>query len=138
MKPFAILETSLYVNDLAAAERFYGDLLGLPFVSRQEGRHCFFQCGSGMLLIFDARQSNDKEGDLPPHGTSGPGHLAFAVEEKEIDHWQKHLVSNGIEIERQVSWPQGGDSLYFRDPAGNSIELTTPSIWGIDANHSKT
>ena len=35
-------------------------------------------------------------------------------------------------IEQAVEWPQGGRSLYFRDPAGNSLEVASPRIWGID------
>jgi hypothetical protein len=31
-----------------------------------------------------------------------------------------------------VEWPGGGRSIYFRDPAGNSVELGTPAIWAID------
>jgi catechol 2,3-dioxygenase-like lactoylglutathione lyase family enzyme len=27
--------------------------------------------------------------------------------------------------------PRGGRSFYFRDPAGNSLELATPRIWGL-------
>ncbi len=30
----------------------------------------------------------------------------------------------------EVNWDQGGTSLYFRDPAGNSIELAPPTLWG--------
>lgn len=37
-----ILETALYVSDLEAAEDFYGHVLGLDVVIRQEGRHVFF------------------------------------------------------------------------------------------------
>jgi predicted enzyme related to lactoylglutathione lyase len=36
-----------------------------------------------------------------------------------------------VAIEKIVDWPGGGRSLYFRDPAGNSLELATPRIWGI-------
>jgi catechol 2,3-dioxygenase-like lactoylglutathione lyase family enzyme len=31
----------------------------------------------------------------------------------------------------EVEWPRGGRSLYFRDPAGNSVELVTPGPWGL-------
>ena len=34
-------------------------------------------------------------------------------------------------IEQEVDWPRGGRSFYFRDPAGNSLELATPRIWGL-------
>jgi len=34
-----------------------------------------------------------------------------------------------VPIESELSWPQGGQSLYVRDPAGNSVELATRSTW---------
>ena len=46
--------------------------------------------------------------------------------------WRSHLETNGIEIESEVTWPRGGRSLYVRDPAGNSVELASPTIWGFD------
>ena len=35
-------------------------------------------------------------------------------------------------IEKTIAWPQGGHSVYFRDPAGNSLEVASPLIWHID------
>jgi catechol 2,3-dioxygenase-like lactoylglutathione lyase family enzyme len=68
---------------------------------------------------------------LPLHGARGPGHLAFRATEEEIDHWREHLTAQGIEIESEVAWPGGGRSIYFRDPAGNSLEFATGTLWGI-------
>ena len=48
--------------------------------------------------------------------------------------WRTHLEQNGVVIEREITWPKGGRSIYFRDPGGNSIELASPKIWGIDEN----
>jgi hypothetical protein len=36
-----------------------------------------------------------------------------------------------VAVESDYTWPGGGRSLYFRDPAGNSLELGTPAIWRI-------
>lgn len=128
-----VLETCLYVDDLACAEQFYGQTLGLSCVSRSEGRHAFFRIGRGMLLIFDPRASSDPDSKLPPHGASSGGHVAFAVEQRELPAWQARLDEAGVAIEQVVVWPSGDRSLYFRDPAGNSLELTSPAIWGIAA-----
>jgi len=68
---------------------------------------------------------------LPGHGTSGPGHVCFAAAEAEIDGWRDALRERGVEIETEFNWPSGGRSLYFRDPAGNSVEIGTPRIWEI-------
>jgi catechol 2,3-dioxygenase-like lactoylglutathione lyase family enzyme len=128
-----VLETCLYVDDLAAAERFYGDILGLVLVSRKADRHLFFRCGSTMLLLFDPAASASLPADVPTHGARGPGHVAFAVSRDEIDPWTTRLEERGIAIEQQLNWPNGGRSIYFRDPAGNSLEFATRDLWGFDA-----
>ena len=125
-----ILETSVYADDLGAAERFYAGVLGMEVIARGPGRHVFFRCGARVFLVFDAARTLEP-GALPPHGARGPGHVAFAVAEAEIEAWRGRLEGAGVEIETDFAWPRGGRSLYFRDPAGNSIELATPGIWRI-------
>jgi catechol 2,3-dioxygenase-like lactoylglutathione lyase family enzyme len=129
-KLLGVLETCLYVDDLQAAEAFYGGVLGLPVVSRQPPRHLFLRCGNSMLLLFDPAESMQGD-ELPPHGAHGAGHVALAMEADDFEAWLAALRAHQIEIENDFRWPHGGRSLYFRDPAGNSVELTTPSIWGI-------
>ena len=135
MRPAGILETALYARDLEAARRFYQDVLGLVMITREPGRHVFFRCGPGVLLIFDPAAtlvpSRVAGAVVPPHGTRGPGHVAFAAVEAELPRWREHLAEHGIVIESEVVWPGGGRSLYFRDPAGNSVELASPAIWGL-------
>jgi catechol 2,3-dioxygenase-like lactoylglutathione lyase family enzyme len=125
-----VLETSLYAGDLEAAERFYAGVLGLEVITRVAGRHVFFRCGARVFLVFDPARTSEG-GALPPHGASGPGHVAFAAGEAELEGWRRQLAEHGVAIEREVAWPGGGHSLYFRDPAGNSIELGTPALWKI-------
>jgi catechol 2,3-dioxygenase-like lactoylglutathione lyase family enzyme len=128
-----VLETALYADDLDEAEGFYSTVLDLALDSKADGRHLFFQCGRGMLLIFDPAATAVEGGPVPPHGATGPGHVAFAVAASELDAWIDQLEQHGVEIEARVDWPAGGRSIYFRDPAGNSLELTTPQIWGLEA-----
>jgi catechol 2,3-dioxygenase-like lactoylglutathione lyase family enzyme len=131
MRADRILETCLYVDDLNAAEAFYQDVLGLEQVVKSEGRHVFFRCGQGMFLLFNPDRTEVRTGRAPTHGSRGQGHAAFAMAENDIEGWRSYLEEKGIEIEAEVSWPGGGSSLYFRDPAGNSLELTTPMTWGL-------
>ncbi len=131
MTPRAILETCLYVDDLNAAERFYREVLGLEFDARQEGRHVFLRLGDQMFLLFNPAESESTEGDFPPHGARGAGHVCFACREDEIDAWHEHLAEQDITIEFIQHWPGGARSLFFRDPAGNSVELASPRIWGL-------
>jgi catechol 2,3-dioxygenase-like lactoylglutathione lyase family enzyme len=83
-----------------------------------------------VLLPFLA-ETTLKGDQLPPHGASGPGHFALGIEAEAFDAWRKLLQGHGVSIEKEVEWPRGGKSLYFRDPAGNSVELVTPGVWGL-------
>jgi catechol 2,3-dioxygenase-like lactoylglutathione lyase family enzyme len=42
----------------------------------------------------------------------------------------RRLEQAGVVIEQVVEWDQGSRSIYFRDPAGNSVELAPPTLWG--------
>jgi catechol 2,3-dioxygenase-like lactoylglutathione lyase family enzyme len=136
MQPLRVLESCLSASDLDAAERFYTEVIGLQVHAREEGRHVFFRCGDGMVLVFNPEHTSTLATTIagaavPLHGTRGAGHLAFAVHENDIPAWRSHLRRAGIEIESEVRWPHGGTSLYVRDPAGNSIEIASPDIWGL-------
>ncbi|MDP3899034.1 MAG: VOC family protein [Mesorhizobium sp.] len=136
MTPSAVLESALYVTDLAAAERFYGEILGLEPAGKVPGRHVFFRCGGSIVLLFNAEATRDAPPPaarlpVPPHGAVGQGHLCFAATESEIDGWKTRLGAHGVAIEAEFEWPQGGRSIYFRDPSGNSLEFANPSIWGL-------
>jgi catechol 2,3-dioxygenase-like lactoylglutathione lyase family enzyme len=136
MQPSAILETALCVTDLEAAEGFYRDVLGLDEISRVEGRHVFFRCGSGVLLLFDAEATRlpaapDAALPVPPHGTTGAGHLCFAAGAEELERWKAALEERGVAIEADFEWPGGGRSIYFRDPSGNSLEFAEPRLWAV-------
>jgi len=125
----SVLETCLYVEDLAAAEHFYSKVLGLERHSREAGKFAFFRVGAGMLLIFHPAASRSGSHELPNHGGSGVLHLAFAVAEASLDAWRKHLQAHGVVIEQDFVWPHGRRSLYFRDPAGHSLELAPAHLW---------
>jgi catechol 2,3-dioxygenase-like lactoylglutathione lyase family enzyme len=132
MKPIeTLVETGIYADDLDEAERFYRDVLGLAVRGKEAGRHVFFQVGErDMLLIF--RPEATLRGDhLPAHGTRGPGHFALGIASEDLDAWRHHLREHGVGIEHEEVWTRGGHSLYFRDPAGNSVELITPGLWGL-------
>ena len=131
MRADSVLETALHVTDLPAAERFYSQVLGLELYSREEGRHAFFRLGNAMLLLFNPAKTRQATGLVPTHGADGPGHVAFRLNPADIEAWRAHLESQHVPIETEVQWPNGGFSVYFRDPAGNSVELATPQMWGL-------
>jgi len=128
MKLNRILETSLYAEDLEAAEAFYTGMLGLEVHSRLAGRHVFFRVGAEMLLVFNPDRT-EKEADSP-HGCRGRGHVAWAVPAGEMEDWRRRLAEKRVPFKDHL-WREGIHSLYFSDPAGNSLELAAPNLWDI-------
>ncbi len=124
-----VLETCIYTKDLPAMESFYADVLGLQKMSKQLPVFVFFRVSDdSVLLIFDPDESAGSR-EVPSHGAVGPGHVAFSITHGDLQPWRDRLAAHAIPIEQEVTWGNGAQSLYFRDPANNSIELVTSEIW---------
>ena len=135
LKVAGVLETCIYAEDLEAAEAFYLSVLGLEAFQKAPGRHVFFYCGPhAVFLVFNpaATVRSDMKLGVPTHGAAGPGHVTFSIREAEMADWRERLSAEGIAIEKEVDWPGGGRSIYFRDPAGNSVELASARIWRLE------
>ena len=130
-----VLETSLYVDDLDRASRFYEETFGLRRIESDDRFRAYSVGGRSVLLLFKRGASNRvselPEGKLGPHDGSGPLHLAFSISAEDLPAWEKLLVERGIAIETRIQWPRGGRSIYFRDPDNHSVELATPGLWSI-------
>jgi len=127
----SVMETSLYVTDLERAAAFYSEKLGLRMVGEfDKERGVAFRVGPSILLLFRADVTRKAGGEVPSHGCSGQGHVAFRVPAEQIAMWRERLRERGVEIEREVTFGDGNPpSLYFRDPNGNSLEIAVASIW---------
>jgi len=129
-----VLETSLYVDDLARAAAFYAGVLGLAPLYEDE-RLRAFAVGGSVLLLFRRGASLETismpGGTIPPHDGSGPLHIAFAVAADELARWEERLRERGVTVEGRTDWPRGGRSVYFRDPDGHLVEIASPGLWRI-------
>ena len=130
-----VLETSLYVDDVGRSSEFYGRIFGFKAMI-QDQRFCALSvAGRHVLLLFRKGSSTTVTvvpgGVIPPHDGSGELHLAFSVPASALADWEARLAALGVAIESRVSWPRGGRSIYFRDPARNLVELITPGCWSI-------
>ncbi len=135
LPPLRVLETCVYAEDLDAAYDFYHGVLGLKLHSRVKGRHVFLHCGAGMVLIFNPSETERSHPEeIPAHGSRGAEHICWAVEREDLPKWRTKLKAAGVEIEHEQTWENGASSIYFRDPAGNSLELATPKLWENDSD----
>ena len=123
-----LYETVLYAADVPATARWYADVLGLRLVDGPDELAAAFRLeDGGVLLVFDPERASKPGRPVPSHGTSGAGHVAFAVE--SLAEWEERFRGLGVEVELDKEWQQGGRSLYVRDPAANSVELVAGDIW---------
>ena len=133
--PLRVLEACVYAEDLDAAYDFYHGVLELKLHSRAEGRHVFFHSGSTMVLIFNPEATERAHpAEIPAHGSRGAEHICWAVEREDLPQWRERLEAHDVEIEHEQTWENGAQSIYFRDPAGNSLEFATPRLWENDPN----
>jgi len=130
-----VIETCLYVDDLGRAAAFYEGVLGLAIMTGDARFHAYDVGGKSVLLLF--RRGSTLEtvhlpgGTIPPHDGHGPLHVAFAVAADEFADWEARLAASQVVVEGRTDWPQGGRSLYVRDPDGHLVELATPGLWKI-------
>lgn len=123
-----VKETCLYISEIDRSEQFYNGQLGLPVISKVDGRHIFFRVGSSVLLCFIA-EATRAEKVLPPHFAYGKQHIAFEVPEKEYAQWKEKLALGGTKITHEQAWKNDKLSFYFEDPDGNVLEILPPGIW---------
>jgi len=124
-----ILESSLYVADVAGSARFYERIFGFRVISDFGGRGCAIQAGNRQVLLLFK-----KGGSIAiqsPHDGDGELHLAFAIPAESLEQWEAWLAENGIAVEEKRKWDLGGCSIYFRDPDRHLIEIATPGVWSI-------
>ena len=60
---------------------------------------------------------------------TAPAYVALGVRPEDLDLWLG-LLARHVEIEHEQPWERGGKSLYFRDPARNSVEAVPPPDMG--------
>ena len=107
---------------------FYEGVLGMPLVFSQpnldvpEEEHLYFDPGDGRLITFFVRPSRVNDPTPNPEGIGNVHHLAFTVSRATYTQVAKRLSERGIAntgaIDRGFM-----DSIYFRDPDGQLLEL---------------
>ena len=126
-----ILETSLYVQNVAQSLEFYQRVLGFELIDASDEkitdqtRLCALRAGDrDVLLLF-------KRGGTPDTDATGSIHVAFGIARSGLTAWEQWLRREGVAIERRKTWKYGAQALYFRDPDGHLLEVVTPGVWSI-------
>jgi catechol-2,3-dioxygenase len=119
-------EIALRVNDLAAMQQFYKQVIGLPLMTRFPNS-AFFKIADGygghtqVLALFDRSESPGyRRTDAP---TSTIAHIAFEIPLADFADELKRLEGLGLQVETaEHAWVHWR-SLYVSDPEGNQVEM---------------
>ena len=106
----------LTVRDVGATCAFYQRVLGMEIETFGRGR---------TALRFGRQKINVEDAE---HPTPGSAHLCFITSAPLAD-WIEHLKACGVTLLEGPVKRSGAegpiDSIYLRDPDGNSIEVST-------------
>ncbi len=112
------LHVALLVTDLARAEHFYGNVLGLSKVDRPLSfPGCWYQLGHFQLHLIVTATAQLPLADPEKWGRNA--HVAFAV--SDLMAAQQTLLAAGAPVQMSAS---GRPALFTQDPDGNIIELS--------------
>ena len=119
MDPFTdgFAELTLETRDLAGLEAFYGDVLGLERLAREDDR-IWLAAGAHARLGLWA--PGEKE-----FGDRGGAHVhfAFSAAPGRLDALAERLRSHGADVRGPEEHDGGDRSLYVEDPEGNVVEV---------------
>jgi glyoxylase I family protein len=128
--PDGVHHAAIQVRDLAAAERFYVGVLGLPVVRRWPGpagaeRSLWVGAAPGGAAFLALEVVPSVEGQPTAAEETAraerPGHhlLALRIARSERAAWEGRLAAAGVPITARSDF-----TLYFCDPEGNRLGLS--------------
>ena len=120
-RPTAVHHVAIKVRDLAGAEQFFVQTLGLAVLRRwpaQDGageRSLWLDLGAGAFLALE-KSSSQRE---PPADDPGLHLLALRIERAERQAWIDRLARAGVPVYDQTAF-----TIYCKDSEGNRIGLS--------------
>ena len=106
-KAVGLNHIAIRVADIRRSREFYQKHLGLPLI-RESETSCFLKMGDEFLTLF----RNDR---------AGLDHYCVAIENFKPDAAMSELNRQGLKPRR----PSGSDRIYFPDPDGLEVQLSS-------------
>ena len=108
---------ALFVEDMAACEHFYIELMGMSVEWRPDADNVYLTSGNDNLALHRASEKMD--------GPQRLDHIGFILEKAEdVDSWHQYLLSHDVPISKAPKTHRdGARSFYCADPDGNSVQI---------------
>jgi catechol 2,3-dioxygenase-like lactoylglutathione lyase family enzyme len=111
----------LNVADLDHSIAFYQELFGFRLIERWDSpKQAFVGAGSAVLGLMEASDYNYRAQTM--------AHLAFPCAPGDFPAIVAKVDGLGLEIVAGPKAQRGGETVLFRDPSGNILEVCHPSL----------
>ena len=108
---------ALYVEDMAACEKFYIDLMGMKVEWRPDDENVYLTSGNDNLALHHTSKQID--------GRQRLDHIGFFMRKPEdVDEWFEFLKQHGVVMRTEPrTHRDGARSFYCEDPAGTVVQI---------------
>jgi len=120
MKFVQLDHVAIHVQDVQRSCDFYERVLRLEPIPRPSFKFpgAWYRLGETQELHLIGNR------DAPVNSHSRGNHYALMVD--DMDQWEAHFQSQGVDYVRRRIRPDGAYQIYVADPDGHFIELCTP------------
>lgn len=127
MKLDGVHHIGVNVLDIDRAENFYTDVLGFWVVKRyeEEIRHLMLDTGSATLHLFESPDLSIEKA-IDCLSEQGYAHIAFGTKRKNFPEIIDELKKKNVVFRGPLILGQG-ESVHFKDPDGNHLEIRCPA-----------
>jgi catechol 2,3-dioxygenase-like lactoylglutathione lyase family enzyme len=123
--PGGIGAITLFVEDLAAAKRFYREVFGLP-VAFEDDSSAVFDFGNTLVNLIATTAAPEL---IAPAAVASPeagARLQLTIRVEDVDATCAELAARGVELlNGPMDRPWGIRTASFRDPGGHIWEIAT-------------
>ena len=108
---------ALFVDDLAACEHFYVELLGMRVEWRPDPDNVYLTSGNDNLALHRLKADYS--------GVQRLDHIGFIIDTPEqVDAWFNFLAAHQVRMKTDPrTHRDGARSFYCLDPAGNTVQM---------------
>jgi lactoylglutathione lyase len=121
--PGGIGAITLFVEDLAAAKRFYREVFGLP-VTFQDADSAVFDFGNTIINLLKTSAAGELIQPAEVAGCDVGSRLQLTLEVDDVDAMCAELAARGVDLlNGPMDRPWGVRTASFRDPGGHIWEI---------------
>ena len=121
--PGGISAITLFVEDLAAAKRFYGEAFGLP-VMYEDDDSAVFRFANTLINLLKATAAQELIAPAAVGSPDAGSRMQFTIDVEDVDAMCAELASRGVELlNGPMDRPWGIRTASFKDPGGHIWEI---------------